>query len=44
MLLSKVTSVKLAEEIKNVHDYLHTTGPIWVSEYVLQKHSEKQLG
>lgn len=34
MLLSKVTSVKLAEEIKYVHDYLHITGPIRVRECV----------
>lgn len=27
MLLSKVTSVKLAEELKKVHDYLQMTGP-----------------
>lgn len=30
MLLFKVTSVELAEEIKYVHDYLHITGPAGV--------------
>lgn len=45
MLLSKVTSVKLAEEIKYVQDYLHITGPTCVYECVcvyLKKKKKKQ--
>lgn len=42
MLRSKVTSVKLAEEIKYVHDYLHFTGPTRLQVWGKEKNKKKE--